>query len=227
MKKQISSLLAIGVFALATVAANAATKGNVVVQSPSNTPALAQDNSEAMYLRATPGGAVILYVEANNGRTLDVLDVTDSAKIKRVAQLTLPARTAFDFALPTNDGVMVRYRDGSGEAFLSLNKYKQPTLVNSADLNVMGTAEKFDDAIVVTTVKGATVSAPPDPTYSVYDDTTSSSAPKLMTTVSDVFQEIERRSTGTMYLLSSNGVTVVRQPRVEDENYRYQRSLGK
>jgi hypothetical protein len=227
MKKQISSLLTIGVFALAAVAANAATRGSVVVQSPSNTPALAQDGSEAMYLRYTPGGAVVLYIEANNGRTLDVLDVTDSAKIKRLAQVSLPARSAFDFALPTNDGVMVRYRDGSGEAFLSLNKYKQPTLMNSSDLNVMGTAEKFDDAIVVTTVKGSTVSAPPDPIYSVYDDTTTSSAPKLMATVNDVFQEIDRKSTGTMYLLSSNGVTVVRQPRVEQENYLYQQSLGR
>jgi hypothetical protein len=227
MKKEISSLLAIGVFALAAVSAEAATRGNVVVQSPSNSPALAQDNSEAMYLRNTPGGAVVLYVEANEGRTLDVLDVTDSAKIKRIAQLSLPAHSAFDFALPTNDGVMVRYRDGSGEAFLSLKKYKQPTLINSADLSASGTAEKFDDAIVVTTVKGALPSAPPDPTYSVYDDTTTDSAPKLMATVNDVFQEIERKSTGTMYLLSTNGVTVVRQPRVEDENYLYQQSLGK
>jgi len=226
MKKQISSLLAVGILALATVSAEAATKGKIVTQSPSNTPALAQENSDAMYLRELPTGVVVLYVEANNGRTLDVLDVTDPANTRRVAQVSLPAHSAFDFALPTNDGVMVRFRDGSGEGFLNLAKFKQPTLLTSPDLNVLGTAEKFDDAIVLTTAKGAVVDSPEDPTYRVYDDT-SASGPTLKATVTDVFQEIERKTTGTLYLLSKNGVTIVRQPRIEQQYFDYEQSLGK
>ena len=226
MKKQYGSLLAVGIVALAAVTAEAATKETIVTQSPSHYPALSQENSEAMYLRSTPGGAVVLYVEANNGRTLDVVDVTDPANARRMAQVSLPAHSAFDFVLPTADGVMVRFRDGSGEAFLSLSKYKQPTLVSSSELNATGSAEKFDDAIVLTTVKGAAVESLVDPTYRVYDDTTSPGL-KLTATISDVSQEIERKATGTLYLLSKNGVTVVRQPQIEQTYFEYQLSLGR
>jgi hypothetical protein len=88
MKGKLCTLFAVGIMAATALTATAATKHyprNIVSQSPSDSPALAQANSEAMFLRSTDYDRSLLYIEANNGSTLDVLDVTDPAKISRVA----------------------------------------------------------------------------------------------------------------------------------------------
>lgn len=208
--------------AMLTLSANAyATKhhaNNVVVMSPSDTSALAQGSSEAMYLRLTGDGETFLYVEANNGKALRVLDVTNPEKISRVAQVSLPARSAYDFALTTDNGVLIRYRDGSGMAFLNFGNPNQPKLVTSAGYKNRSIHEKFHEAIVLTRAREIPDSYVSDSTYEVFDDS-ASEGPKLVATVSGVIQELERRSTGTMFLLSQNGVTVVRQPEIEQEYF--------
>jgi hypothetical protein len=57
------------------------TRRRFVVESPDNLPALAQAGAEAMYLDDTTDGRTFLYVEAQKGQQLTVLDVTDPARI--------------------------------------------------------------------------------------------------------------------------------------------------
>jgi hypothetical protein len=74
-----------------TITANAMTNKpphsrTIVVQSPSNTPVLAQANSEAMYLHKSGDGRTVLYVESAEGTKLTALDVSDPGKIRRLAE---------------------------------------------------------------------------------------------------------------------------------------------
>jgi len=218
MKVKFVTVLAVGILAATAMNAAAATRHssrNIVTLSPSSSSALAQANSEAMYLRDSNDGRSILYVEANNGRALDVIDVTNLAAISRIAQVTLPADGTYDFGLATDHGVVVRYRDGSGQAFISFKNYKQPKLVASPAFKNTNTAEELGHDIVLSNAK-VVPSGIVDPTYEVLDDSTST--PSLVASVSGICQEIERPSSGTLFLLSSDGVTVVRQPLVEQDN---------
>src|ERR1700758_783987 len=118
MRTQFLSGLVVAVLAVSSMAAHAAVaqphSRTIVVQSPSNSPVLAQNDSDAMYLHLTGDGRSLLYIEAEDGRTLSVLNVTDPAKIRRVAQVRLAATSAFDFIQPVgDDSALIRYRNGS------------------------------------------------------------------------------------------------------------------
>src|ERR1700750_3273544 len=85
---------------LATVCAEAAViphSKTIVVESPENLPVLAQWNADAMYLHDTSDGRTLLYIEAQNGRDLTTLDVTNPARIRRLAEVQLPAAATYDF----------------------------------------------------------------------------------------------------------------------------------
>lgn len=144
----------------------------IVVQSPSDTPVLAQANSEAMYLHKSGDQRTVLYVESAQGTKLIALDVTDPAKIKRLAETELVAPARFDFVEPVgNDSVLVRYRDGSGEALLSLKHCKHSVLGDASALKGTENAEKLG----ATGILSASTDAPVrpivdnDPTYKVWD----------------------------------------------------------
>src|SRR5467141_856177 len=93
MRTQLFAPLVFAVLAT-TITANAVTNQpphsrTIVVQSPADLPVLAQANSEAMYLHKIGDGRTVLYVESAEGTKLTVLDVTDPAKIKRLAETQL------------------------------------------------------------------------------------------------------------------------------------------
>ena len=133
MRKQLFAPLVFAVLAT-TITANAVTNKTphsrtIVVQSPSNLPVLAQLNSEAMYLQKSEDGRTVLYVESAEGTKLTALDVSDPAKIQRLAETRLVVPSRFDFVESVgNDNVLVRYREGSGEAPFSFKHCKHPVL---------------------------------------------------------------------------------------------------
>jgi hypothetical protein len=95
-----------------------------------------------MYLHDTTDGRTFLYVEAQEGQQLTVLDVTDPARIQRIAQTTVPANSAFDFVKPVEDeDALIQYRNGSGVALLNFTHYKHPALVNSSASENADTSE--------------------------------------------------------------------------------------
>jgi hypothetical protein len=214
------------VFAIltATITANAITNKpprsrTIVVQSPSDTPVLAQANSEAMYLDKRGDGRTVLYVESGEGTKLTALDVSDPAKIKRITETELGARSQFDFVESVgNDSALVRYRDGSGEALLNFKHWKHPVLSDAAALTGTEVAEKLGETALLSASTNAAVTpiVDSDPTYKVLDDS-KATHPNLLATIPGVTQRCSNEDTGTLFFLSKNGITVVRRLRVEED----------
>src|ERR1700733_3909142 len=191
----------------------------IAVESPENLPILAQTNAEAMYLHDTNDGKAVLYIEAQNGQQLTALDVTNPARIQRIAQTAIPAASVFDFVRSIGDeGVLIRYRNGSGVALLSLKYYKHPVLVNSAALENAETSEALGRTALLVTVNEVTMHPITEPrSYNVVD-TSNPSRPGMLATIPAVEQRLAKSDTGTLFLLNKDGVTVVRRLRVEEEH---------
>jgi hypothetical protein len=225
MRKQMLARLVFAGLLATTVAANAVTTKphtkTLVVESPSDSPVLAQANSEAMYLHTDRDGRTVLYVESANGTKLTALDVSDPAKIQRLGETQLAATGAFDFVEPIgNKSALIRYRDGSGEAVLGFKNSKHSVLESaSAALTSTENAEKLGQTGLLST-GGKTVrpiSDSSDPTYKVWDDS-KASHPTLLATIPGITERLSNEDTGTLFLLSNDGITVVRRPRVEEEH---------
>ena len=224
MRTQLVAPVLFAVLATA-ITANAVTNKpphsrTIVVQSPSDLAVLAQTNSEAMYLHRTGDERTVLYVESGEGTRLTALDVTDPAKIKRLAETQLAVPSRFDFVESVgNDSVLVRYRNGSGEALLSLKHCKHPVLSEGSALTGTETAEKLG----ATGLLSASTDAPvgpivdSDPNYKEWDNS-KASHPNLLATIPGVTQRLSNEDTGTLFFLSENGITVVRRLRVEEDH---------
>jgi hypothetical protein len=189
------------------------------VETPDNLPMLAQADAEAMYLHDTTDGRTFLYVEAQNGQQLTALDVTDPARIQRIAQTTIPVNSAFDFVRPAGDeDALIRYRNGSGVALLNFKHYKHPVLVNSSTSAATDTSEALGQTALLVTSNEATAHPFSDPRNYKVVDTSSQSQPGLLATIPAVMQRLAKSDTGTLFLLNKDGVTVVRRVRVEEEH---------
>ncbi len=224
MRTQLFAPIVIAVLA-AAINANAITNKSphtrtIVVLSPSDTPVLAQANSEAMYLHKRGDGRTVLYVESAEGTKLTALDVSDPGKIRRVAETELVVPSRFDFVESVgSDNAVVRYRDGSGEALLNFKQYKHPVLGDASALTGTEAAEKLGETALLSASTNA-VAAPivdNDPTYKVWDDS-KAAHPNLLATIRGVTQRLSNEDTGTLFLLSGNGITVVRRLRVEEDH---------
>jgi hypothetical protein len=180
---------------------------------------LAQANSEAMYLDKRGDGRTVLYVESAEGTKLTALDVSDPAKIQRLAETELGARSQFDFVESVgNDSALVRYRDGSGEALLNFKHWKHPVLSDAAALTGTEVAEKLGETALLSASTNAAVApiVDSDPTYKVWDDS-KASHPNLLAIIPGVTQRFSNEDTGTLFFLSKNGITVVRRLRAEED----------
>jgi hypothetical protein len=222
---KVKAFLVASILATSAITSSAAVRprsSTIVVESPENLPLLAQRDSVAMYLHDTNDGKTILYVEAQNGRALNTLDVTDPANIRRVAQTEIPATTAFDFVQPVGGGgVLIRYRDGSGVALLNLKHYRQPVLVQWASLDNSNSEPLGETGLLLASNEMVNQPAGQQFTaareYKVID-TANVGQPALLATISDVEQRLTKSDTGTLFLLNKDGVTVVRRLRVEQEH---------
>jgi len=190
---------------------------SIIVESSSNLPEMAQRQSEAMYLHNTGDGRTLLYLEQNSGQTLGILDVTDPAAIRAIGQVSLAARSSYDFVRSASDSaVLVEYRDHSGFAVIDFKKYKKPVLVETPNWEYPARAEALGRDSLLLTSATAPSAPPQDPEYAVVD-LSNSAKPATLATLGGVTERLERRETGTLFLLGSNGLTVVRRPRVEED----------
>jgi hypothetical protein len=180
---------------------------------------LAENSGEAMYLYDTGDGKTLLYIETQGGRELSALDVTDPAKITAVTQTPLATKTAFDFVHDVGGrGALIRYRDGSGFALISFKKYKHPMLAEGLALDRADDSEALGQSgLLLTSVKLPSVPVGEVQTYKVLD-TSNPSQPGLLALIPAVKQRLSKADTGTLFLLNSDGVTVIRRLRVEEEH---------
>lgn len=222
MKFPIGTLVATMILAGTLVQVQAAERPDskaIRVETPANHPELAQEGAQALYLHIADDGRSLLYVEKENGSGLAVLDVTDPARIRRVADTEFSAPSAFDFVRNVGDNaVLVRYRDGSGFALMNLKHSRHPVLAAAPEFAQAETYESLGETGLLVAVAQTRLLSPIDATTYRVLDTAYHSAPMALATIPAVSQHVENSETGTLFLLNSHGVTAVRRLRVEQEH---------
>jgi hypothetical protein len=193
---------------------------SVVIESPSAFPALAFRSAEAMYLHIAEDGRALLYVETQGGHSLDVLDVSNPAKIQTLAQVPVPLRGTFDFVQDIDDDrALIRFRDGSQIALLNLSKPTHPVIVEMPlPEQATGVEGLGRTGLLVMASNAKALPAPSPEAYYVLD-TSARSAPIMLATIPAVKQRLANQDTGTIFLLNGDGVTVVRRPRAEQAEH--------
>jgi hypothetical protein len=221
-KKQMMRIAGLSLAAAAalTMTGHAAAKNRpnkIIVVRPTELPELAQVSGQAMVLQATGDGRTLLYVEQNDGARLAIFDVTDPANVKQQPAARLDAPGSFDFVGPLGDHAeLIRFRDGQGEAVLDLHNAKLPTIKSIPRLTFQGSPKHLGgDGFMIS--NKATVQ--PEPTAVDYQvvETANSREPNRVYEVKQVRQEITNDKTGTTFLLTADGLYLIRRPAVEEE----------
>ena len=112
--------------------------------------------------------------------------------------------------------VLIRYRDHSGFAIVNFKQYRQPVLTPTPELPGQ-TAIQFvgQDTLLLTSSNDFHV-FDQDKQYVVID-ISDPLKPTSVVMVRGVKQQLDRRETGTTFLLSQDGLTVIRRPSVEED----------
>jgi hypothetical protein len=194
----------------------------IVIEFPSDLPEQAQGPGEAMYLQHRSDGRVVLYVEQEQGQRLTILDVTDPDDIRDIGQVALAAASSFDFIQDLADStVLIRYRNDSRFAVVSFKNYKEPVLRSEPDYLHPARVHTYGSSgLLLVSGNPSGTSADREAHYEVLS-ISNLGDPKPLASVRDVIQRLDRRETGTIFLLNDRGVTVVRCLAVEQE-YRVQ-----
>jgi hypothetical protein len=187
----------------------------VVMEAP-DLPEQAQTPGNSLFLHSDSAGSTYLYIEQQQGARLSVFDVTDPARIKLVVSTPLATRGAFDFVRPLGDHAeLVYFRDSQKEAVLDLRKTKRPVLRMISTVTDLGPAETLGENGLLVTSQAHRYTPALARDYQVID--IAASVPTQLATVKDVKHRVTNDETGTTFLLGSDGLTVVRRPRVEEE----------
>lgn len=196
--------------------------GKIILVTPAQLPELARQSGEAMLLHATQDGRTILYVEQNGGGRLAIFDVTDPSSIKRERSAQIDAAGPFDFVSSLNDSqVLVRFREGQGEAALDLRKVWAPAIRMVQGLSLNGRTERLgSDGFIVTSQMEGSASE-----YQVVETANSRGAGRVFD-VKDVRGEITNDGTGTTFLLTGEGLYLIRRPVVEEESRLHENQLN-
>jgi hypothetical protein len=196
--------------------------GRIILVTPAQLPELARQSGEAMLLHATQDGRTILYVEQNGGGRLAIFDVTDPGSIKRERSVQIDAAGPFDFVSSLNDSqVLVRFREGQGDAALDLRKVWAPAIRTVPGLKLAGRTEKLgDDGLIVTSQTQASAAD-----YQIVETANSRGAGQVFD-VKDVREELTNSGTGTTFLLTGDGLYLVRRPEVEEESRLHENQMN-
>jgi hypothetical protein len=173
--------------------------------------------ANSFFLYSDSAGSTYLYVEQQQGAQLTVFDVTNPSKIKFVASSPVNGPGAFDFVRPLDGhGELVRFRDDKTVAVLDLHKVKSPSLHIINALSEGGATEALGESgfLMVNEPYNYVRATPRD--YQVID-ISSPSEPTLLATIAQVKHRVVNNDTGTTFLLSSEGLTVIRRTSVEND----------
>ncbi len=197
---------------------------DIVIEQPTNLPELTQEPGITFQLYTESGdGNAYLYIEQQNGTRLVTVDVTDPAHVKVVRTVSLSVPGPFDFVQPLKDSaILIRFRNNKGEAVLDLRKAKTPMLRPLNGVQYLTHTEPISDSAFLM-VDEARVQGQPAPRDYQVVDTSDPANPTLLYTAKLVSSTITRTETGTTFLLGLDGLTIIRQPRVE-ESYEQEQS---
>jgi hypothetical protein len=187
----------------------------IIVVRPAELPELARVAGQAMMLHDTLGGRTLLYVEQNHGARLAIFDVTDPAHVKAEGSTLVDAPGSFDFVSSLGaDAVLVRFRNGQGAAVLNLHNAKTPTLNTIQGLYSQGATEFLGDDVLVVAKRSSVQSDENDTDYQVVD-ISNPLHPNPLPDIKQVLEKITNDETGTTFLLTADGLYLIRRPVVE------------
>jgi hypothetical protein len=194
----------------------------IIVESPSALPELARADGEALYLQGRGDGRTFLYVEGIGGKNISILDVTNPAHIRGIARANVSATGPFDFVRSLNDrAIIISYRDQTGLAVLDVRKFDRPTVAQ-----ICSGARTIDDsgALLLASPHLALASEIRATDLQVIDYS-ATPRPEVVAIVPGVKQTVLKSDTGTLFLLSSKGITAIRHPEAE-RDYEAQMTSG-
>ena len=198
-------------------ARNHRSSDKIIVVRPAELPELARVAGQAMMLHDTLDGRTLLYVEQNHGARLAIFDVTDPAHVKAEGSTLVDAPGSFDFASSLGaDAVLVRFRNGQGEAVLDLRKVKAPTINMIQGLYSQGATEFLGGDVLIVAKRPSVQSDADDTDYQVVD-ISNPLHPNPLPDIKQVLEKITNDETGTTFLLTADGLYLIRRPVVEAE----------
>ena len=198
--------------------ANALTRNanpDIRVVPPSALPDVAQQQSNDLLLHECGNGTMYLYLEQEQGARLVVLNVTDPANIRLAASVDTGLTKTWDFVRPVSNTLeLIQFRDGSGSALLDLRNAKSPRVGNiqssvAEPIRMLGSSAYLAVALRP---------QPVEPRAHDVQVVDTSSTTDLLATVAGVTRMVERSETGTIFLLGSGGLTVIRRLDVEQRH---------
>src|ERR1700756_981002 len=192
--------------------------GNLIIEQPADLPEMARTPGQALFLYQAGNGETYLYVEQQNGAKLAIFDVTDPAKIKAASSVPLKSAEAFDFVrYLSGRAELVRFRDSGQLAELDLREPKSPTLKITNTLSEPAHTELLGQmGLVMINAHYRYVGGAVAHDYRIAD-VSNPTHPIPLATIKQVKHKIVNEETGTTYLLGSDGLTVLRRPRVEED----------
>ena len=195
-------------------AAYANPSDDIVLVPPMNLPTLARQGGEAMFLHDTQDGRIFLYVEQHEGTQLAIFDVTDPARVRGEGSVQLDASGPFDFVADLGKrGELVRFRQGQGEAVLDLRNH--PVLMKVQGLDTRdSTILLADHASRLTGRAFSSEDGQGTRDYKIFQSGESPSDDRVIE-VRQVRQDVTNPDTGTTFLLTENGLYVIRRPALE------------
>ena len=219
--ERFSRILLVAALASAAIASAevASQSRNIIVMQPQDLPQLVRAAGQSMVLHPLGNGFTYLYIEQQQLGRVAILDVTDMARIIAVGSVKLETPVVFDFAERLGDqAILVRFRDGSGSAVMDLRKPKNPVFTPASPLLQGIDSGGIGRFGLLISSAPHTVGGPAVQNYRIVDSS-SPVAPQLLGTVEGVQSELANEDTGATFLLGSDGLTVVRRPAVELQNY--------
>jgi hypothetical protein len=222
MNNTIKSTLALGLVIAAAVLTTTAEaeihsrSKELVIMEARDLPEQAQTPGNSLFLHSDSEGSTYLYVEQKQGARLSVFDVTDPSRIKLVVSTPLATEGAFDFVRPLGDyAELVHFRDSQKEAVLDLRTAKKPVFRVISTVTDLGQAETLGESGLLVTSQAHKYVPAVARDYQVVD--IAASYPTQLVTVKDVKHRVTNDETGTLFLLGSDGLTVVRRLSVEND----------
>jgi hypothetical protein len=189
----------------------------IVLASPQSLPELARQNGEAMLLHETGDGRTFLYVEQDHGSRLAIFDVSDPSDIKARASIHLDASGPFDFVAASGDHAeTVRFRESQAEAVLDLRKANAPA-IKTPQTVTLPTAAQHVDSIADDERPNA---------YGAVAVVANLQQPTRAFDVEGVRAQLTNKDTGTTFLMTADGLYVVRRTMLEQEYAAHQDQLS-
>jgi hypothetical protein len=108
----------------------------------------------------------------------------------------------------------VRFRNGQGAAVLNLHNAKTPTLNTIQGLYSQGATEFLGDDVLVVAKRSSVQSDENDTDYQVVD-ISNPLHPNPLPDIKQVLEKITNDETGTTFLLTADGLYLIRRPVVE------------